>query len=90
MKNLVFFLEGQSEKALLQGLIPRLLGDQKFAIRYIVFQGKHDLKKKSLARMKGWLKPDSAFVVLVDQDVEDCQALKEKLHSRSPRHALLC
>lgn len=29
--------------------------------------------------MKGWLRPDSAFVVLVDQDAEDCRALKEKL-----------
>ena len=29
--------------------------------------------------MKGWRKPDSAFVVLVDQDAEDCRVLKEKL-----------
>jgi len=45
VKNLVFFLEGQSEKALLQGLMPRLLDRHKFTITYIVFQGKHDLKK---------------------------------------------
>jgi len=29
--------------------------------------------------MRGWLKPDSAFVVLVDQDAEDCRALKATL-----------
>lgn len=82
MKNLVFFLEGQSEKALLQGLIPRLLGPRKLAIKYVVFQGKRDLEKKSLDRMKGWLEPDSAFVVLVDQDAEDCRELKARLCSK--------
>ena len=79
MRNMVFFLEGQSEKELLKGLMPRLVDRHRFSFTYIVFQGKHDLIKRSSARMKGWLKPNSAFVVLVDQDAEDCQELKEKM-----------
>ena len=79
MKNLVFFLEGQSEKELLQGLIPRLLDNHKEVdVKYIVFQGKHDLEKKFYDRLKGWRKPDSIFVLLVDQDAENCQELKRK------------
>ena len=83
MKNLVFFLEGQSEKELLQGLIPRLLDNHKEVdVKYIVFQGKHDLEKKFYDRLKGWRKPDSIFVLLVDQDAENCQELKERLCSK--------
>ena len=80
MKNLVFFLEGNSEKELLQELIPRLLGNHKeIHPKYITFQGKRDLESKFHYRLQGWLTPDSAFVVLVDQDAEDCQELKKRL-----------
>lgn len=84
MKTLVFFLEGQSEKVLLEGLLPRLLlgSYRKIEIKYITFQGKRDLEKNFYARLKGWLKPDSVFVVLVDQDTEDCEKLKARLCSK--------
>ena len=80
MKTLVLFLEGKSEKALIQGLMPRLLDKHKgMEIKYISFEGKQALKGRLHKRIKGWLKPDSAFVVLVDQDAEDCKKLKERL-----------
>ena len=79
MKNLVFFLEGYSEKEMLEGLVPRLLNNPEVNVQYITFQGKQDLEKKFSDRLKGWLKPDSAFIVLVDQDKEDCKQLKERL-----------
>ena len=83
MKNLVFFLEGQSERELLQGLIPRLFDNHKVVdVKYIVFQGKQDLEKKFYARLRGWLRHDSVFVVLVDQDTEDCEKLKARLWSK--------
>ncbi len=49
-----FFLEGQSEKELLQGLSPRLLDNHKEVdVKYIVFQGKQDLEKKILRPLEG-------------------------------------
>ena len=82
-ENHCVFLEGDSEKALLQGLLPRLLDKhQEVDIKYIIFASKHDLEKNLYARLKGWLKPDSAFVVLVDQDAEDCEKLKARLCSK--------
>lgn len=80
MKTIVFFLEGQSEKVLLQSLLPRLLDNHKdLNIKYIIFQGKRDLENKFHHRLRGWLAPESAFVVLVDQDAEDCEKLKARL-----------
>lgn len=81
MKNLVFFLEGRSEKVMLEGLIPRLLKNcnQEVDTKYFTFQGKQDLENKFHARLKGWLKPNSAFVVLVDQDGENCKELKKRI-----------
>ena len=66
MKNLVFFVEGQSEEALLKGLVPRLLGSQveissQVEIKYVTFQGKMDLESKIKNRLNGWRKPDCGF-----------------------------
>lgn len=81
MKTIVFFLEGRSEKEFLQILIPRLLNNYKEVnTKYVTFQGKKDLESKLYHRLKGWLTPDSTFVVLVDQDEENCQELKKRLH----------
>ena len=41
---LVFLLEEQSAKAMLKGLLPHLLPSNDVDFRYIVFEGKHDLK----------------------------------------------
>ena len=74
------FLEGESDEALMQSLMPRLLDKRKdVEIEYKPFQGKQDLEDKFYHRIKNWLKPDSAFVVLVDQDAEDCKKLKARL-----------
>ncbi len=45
MKSLVFFLEEPSARAMLEGLLPRLLPDG-WLVRYIVFEGKQDLEKQ--------------------------------------------
>ncbi|MDE3270032.1 MAG: DUF4276 family protein [Pseudomonadota bacterium] len=83
MTNLVFFLEGRSEKELLQVLMPRILGNHGHVkFNYITFQGKKDLEKKFMCRLRGWLNPDSAFVILIDQDQDDCRELKSKLHDK--------
>ena len=78
MKTLVFFLEGPSEKEMLMGLLPRLL-PADVAVRYLVFQGKQDLEKSLVRRLRGWQLPESVFIVLRDQDAADCHEVKNRL-----------
>lgn len=78
MKTIVFFLEEPSAREMLAGILPRILPDD-MQIRYIVFQGKQDLEKKLQAKLRGWMLPDSIFVVMRDQDSGDCKAIKNKL-----------
>jgi hypothetical protein len=78
MKTIVFFLEEPSAREMLAGILPRILPDD-MQIRYVVFQGKQDLEKNLKAKLRGWMLPDSIFVVMRDQDSGDCKAVKNKL-----------
>ena len=84
MKHLVFLLEEASAKAMLEGLLPRMLPPNVFP-KYIVFEGKSDLEKQLERRLKGWLSPDSLFVVLRDQDSGDCVKIKSRLTEKCRR-----
>ena len=53
--ELVFFLEEPSAKAMLQGIIPRLLPG--IETRYIGFEGKQDLEKRLPIRLRAWHNP---------------------------------
>ena len=76
--NLVFLLEEPSAREMLKGLLPRMLPSE-VQIRYIVFEGKQDLEKNIVRRMRGWRVPNSVFVVLRDQDAADCRIVKREL-----------
>ena len=78
MKHLVFLLEEPSAKDLLQGLVPKLL-PEGVVVYYLVFEGKQDLEKRLVRKLRGWLLPKSSFVVLRDQDAADCAVVKTKL-----------
>lgn len=78
MKTIVFFLEEPSAREMLEGVLPRLLPEE-CSRRYVVFQGKQDLEKQLEKRLRGWLLPESVFVVLRDQDSSDCHVLKARL-----------
>ena len=78
MKTLVFLLEEPSAKDLLEGLLPRLL-PADVVVRYLVFDGKQDLERQLARKLRGWLAPDSLFVVLRDQDAAECSNVKAKL-----------
>lgn len=81
MRELVFLLEEESAQAMLQSLLPRLL-PQDIKIRYLTFEGKQDLEKQLVRKMRGYLNPEARFVVLRDQDAHpDCKAIKAKLLS---------
>ena len=78
MKNLVFLLEEPSAKDLLIGLLPKLI-PENVDVRYVVFEGKQDLEKGLIRKLRRWRLPDSAFVVLRDQDAGDCHEVKSRL-----------
>ncbi|MBF0585290.1 MAG: DUF4276 family protein [Magnetococcales bacterium] len=78
IKNLVFLLEEYSAKELLTAILPKLLSEEITAF-YMVFEGKQDLERRLVNRMKGWQKADSAFIILRDQDGGDCLRVKQKL-----------
>lgn len=80
MTTLVFFLEEPSAKEMLQGLLPKILPDE-VAVLYRVFQGKQDLEKNLVKRLRGWNSPDCHFVIMRDQDSGNCITIKEKLVS---------
>ncbi len=78
MSELVFLLEEDSAKAMLEGLLPRLLPDG-LPVRYIVFEGKSDLDNQMVRRLRHYRVPDARFVILRDKDAADCHAVKAGL-----------
>ena len=82
MRELVFLVEGQAEKDLLDVLLPRVLPGG-VGHRVIPFDGKQDLEKLMGKRIRGYQKPSARFIVLRDQDSHaDCRALKAGLVAR--------
>ncbi len=79
MKEIVFLLEEESAKAMLEGLLPRILNAQ-IGFRCIPFEGKQDLEKQLVKRIRGYQNPHARFIVLRDQDSQpDCRVLKQNL-----------
>jgi hypothetical protein len=78
-KELVFLLEEASAKAMLENLLPRMLAPD-IKPKLIAFEGKSDLEKQMVRRIKGYLNPNARFIVMRDQDsVPDCLILKNEL-----------
>lgn len=78
MSELVFLLEEESAKAMLEGLLPRLL-PEKVWFRCLVFEGKSDLEGQLVRRLRGYNTPGARFVILRDQDAADCLDVKAGL-----------
>jgi hypothetical protein len=78
MSEIVFFLEEPSAEAMLEGLLPRILLEG-INYRCLVFEGKQDLEKQLVKRMRGYRVPNAKFLVLRDQDAADCQVVKKGL-----------
>jgi len=86
-------VEEESAKVILETLIPHILPNVSFRIH--PFRGKQDLLNQLEARLRGyaaWIRgaPNykMALVVLVDNDQEDCLALKRKLEEAAQRCGL--
>jgi len=78
MSELVFFLEEPSAEAMLKGFLPNIVPSE-FTIRYIVFDGKQDLEKQLVRKLRGYRAPDARFIVMRDKDAGDCRVIKSQL-----------
>jgi hypothetical protein len=76
-----FLVEEPSTEAALETLLPLILGDAaSFSVH--PYQGKGDLLNKLPIRLRGyarWLPNDTYIIVLLDEDRQDCHALKAKM-----------
>jgi hypothetical protein len=79
MITLAFFLEELSAKVLLEGMLPRFLPMEKIVLRFVYFDGKQDLEKQLVRKMRGWRTPRTHFIVLRDQDAGSCEDVKARL-----------
>ena len=82
MSDLVFLLEEESAKAMLEGLVYRLAPNR--CPRYIVFEGKQDLDNNIKKKLKGYQTPEAIFIILRDQDSGDCKIVKKDLLRKIP------
>ena len=82
MRELVFLLEEASARAMLESLLPRILSPE-IKPRLIPFEGKQDLEKQMVKRLRAYQNPHARFIVMRDQDSHaDCKALKASLIER--------
>ena len=81
MNELVFFLEEPSAEVMLKGLLPKIV-PEGIACRMIVFEGKQDMEKRLVSRLRGYLNPGARFVILRDKDSGDCITIKNFLHEK--------
>ncbi len=81
MKELVFLLEERSAKVMLQGILPQITNPD-IIVRFIVFDGKQDLEKSLVQKLRGYINPEAAFIILRDQDTADCKQVKAKLQQK--------
>ena len=76
--TLLCCLEEESAHEMLKGVLPRLL-PAEWSVRYMVFEGKKDLLNRLGMRLRGWRTPATSFLVLCDQDAQDCRELKNRI-----------
>jgi hypothetical protein len=79
--HIEFLVEEPSAEAALQNLVPKIC-ESGITFDIHAYRSKTDLLSKLPKRLKGYgnfLPPDWRIVVLIDEDREDCQSLKEKL-----------
>lgn len=73
----VFLVEELSMVDLLDQLLPRLFPDLPF--RCVPHEGKSDLERSLVRKLRSWRTPGVRFVVIRDQNGGDCHAVKAAL-----------
>jgi len=78
MKILVFLLEEESMRETLKVLLPKMLpNDIEFQL--LIHEGKQDLEKAIPYQIRQWRIPNVHFVIMRDQNSDDCVKLKQRL-----------
>jgi Domain of unknown function (DUF4276) len=80
-----FLVEEPSMEAFLEELLPPLLADRA-TFKVHAHQGKPDLMRKLMARLRGyskWLPINYRIVIIVDRDGDECAALKQQMENCS-------
>jgi hypothetical protein len=67
---------------MLKAVLSQLLPDS-ITVQYIVFQGKQDLEKNIQRKLRGWMQPDTYFLIMRDQDSGDCLQIKQSLSAKA-------
>ena len=78
MSALVFLLEEESAKNMLEGIVRHLVPEHVH-VQYMTFSGKQDLEKQMVKKIRFWQMPNSRFIILRDQDSGDCSVIKARL-----------
>lgn len=78
MRTLVALLEEPSAAVFLKIVAASLLPPD-WDLKCISFEGKQDLEKNLERKLRGWLTPNSSFLIMRDRDSEDCRAVKKRL-----------
>ena len=73
----VFLVEEVSMADFLEELLPRLIPSLDFIC--VSHDGKSDLEKSLASKLRSWRRPHVRFVVMRDQNGEDCRVVKAKL-----------
>lgn len=77
--RLVFLTEERSMKELLEILLPKILPNDMEKPLIIPHNGKSDLAASIPKKLRAWQNPDDKFVIVHDQDSNDCIRLKSEL-----------
>ena len=75
---MVFLVEEQSMKEVLDVLLPQILPEY-VSFKTIPHSGKSDLQQSIPKKLKAWRTSDTRFVIVQDQDSADCIDLKNLL-----------
>jgi len=77
--RIIFLVEERSMKELLEILLPKILPDNMANFLIIPHNGKGDLAASIPRKLQAWQNLDDKFVIVHDQDSNDCKKLKEGL-----------
>ena len=79
--DLIFLLEERSAKNVIESLLPKIISDNHLTYICLEHQGKQDLAKSIPRKLKAFShSPDTKFIVIHDQDSNDCKTLKSQLY----------
>lgn len=78
MNRVVFLVEGATDAGFLHAFLLRArVSKERFTI--VPFRGKSDLLGNFHLHIRRWREPGTRFVILVDQDEDDCKRLKRNI-----------